>query len=637
MDVLNERIKWAYQCSQKWEEGLYQATVEQGQMNKYLDSSKLFKNKKLALPSPTADEPIHTYVHDLLVDVFAFFKHVKQTKQKNGQGLIQWEQLGVLSKGIQTTGIHSICVLGRGTTFPNISCGIKAASQQDFNKNLLALFEIQPVDRVPAVELVIQDLARSAYGIFLNQPTRNFVRILSIGPEWNFRLVQFDKLGVFYTKRYNLQEDSEFFVRLVLGLASTDPKEAGFDNTITWRPVTYAGKPGVQGKLKARGMVNSKAVEYAIVGEGPVFRGNASLAVGRDTMGWEVVGKGGKHLFVKDSWRWEGSQAPEYEFLKVIKKKKIEGVVRMISCEVLSETRAFRKCHGHDSADSEDDSPGNRIKTRTVTEMYGPSINMFETVERFLGAMHDAIQGHRNLLLSAGILHRDISVNNVLLGQDNAKDGWRGVLIDFDLAVFVKNDEYPPADSEILIEVQGTRVFQSVMVLHGYQLLDKGEVKYHHDHLDDLEGFFYLFCFIIFRYTGPDGERQEAPSELNLDEWYNNEDIAVPMRAKSKFINKRQLRELLKSIPDFWGEPCRTLFRKWHKFVQSIVAQKKRIVAGDSKLTMGELRSNADAHYKTVLGFLAEAIEIVAESKGQPASENPPVSGAPLGGSRKSP
>ena len=48
--------------------------------------------------------------------------------------------------------------------------------------------------------------------------------------------------------------------------------------------------------------------------------------------------------------------------------------------------------------------------------------------------------GHRNLW-EAGILHRDVSINNVLIGRSNAEAGNRGVLIDLDMAIRLNRTE----------------------------------------------------------------------------------------------------------------------------------------------------------------------------------------------------
>lgn len=46
-----------------------------------------------------------------------------------------------------------------------------------------------------------------------------------------------------------------------------------------------------------------------------------------------------------------------------------------------------------------------------------------------------------------GILHRDISHNNILLGGDDAPEGYRGVLIDLDLA-FRATKEQPKVTAD---------------------------------------------------------------------------------------------------------------------------------------------------------------------------------------------
>ena len=50
------------------------------------------------------------------------------------------------------------------------------------------------------------------------------------------------------------------------------------------------------------------------------------------------------------------------------------------------------------------------------------------------------IIGHRAVLLEKKILHRDISINNLLLTPNGGTDAGDGVLIDFDMAKKVEAD-----------------------------------------------------------------------------------------------------------------------------------------------------------------------------------------------------
>jgi len=45
--------------------------------------------------------------------------------------------------------------------------------------------------------------------------------------------------------------------------------------------------------------------------------------------------------------------------------------------------------------------------------------------------------------MEGGILIRDISCHNILLGVEGAPVGWRGVLIDFDMAIKINRTSHP--------------------------------------------------------------------------------------------------------------------------------------------------------------------------------------------------
>ena len=77
--------------------------------------------------------------------------------------------------------------------------------------------------------------------------------------------------------------------------------------------------------------------------------------------------------------------------------------------------------------------------------------------------------GHQNLW-NAGILHRDVSINNVLIGKPDAEVGNRGVLIDMDMAILLARKG--PLASVDFRTVSGSNLlsssFLNSMVLAGY-------------------------------------------------------------------------------------------------------------------------------------------------------------------------
>ena len=95
-----------------------------------------------------------------------------------------------------------------------------------------------------------------------------------------------------------------------------------------------------------------------------------------------------------------------------------------------------------------------RVHTRIVMETHGRTLDKFTNRRELMLAFHDAVLGicnplvsrpsrathqiaaHRNLHDVALILHRDISVRNILINPDGT-EGDRGILIDLDHAIRV--------------------------------------------------------------------------------------------------------------------------------------------------------------------------------------------------------
>ncbi|KAF4507422.1 hypothetical protein G6O67_006058 [Ophiocordyceps sinensis] len=82
----------------------------------------------------------------------------------------------------------------------------------------------------------------------------------------------------------------------------------------------------------------------------------------------------------------------------------------------------------------------NRIFRVLAVSPAGRSISQFRSIVELLEGLRDAIKAHRSLFMDGRILHRDISENNIIITDPDIADGFKGMLIDLDLA---KEDGMP--------------------------------------------------------------------------------------------------------------------------------------------------------------------------------------------------
>ncbi|KAL5903025.1 hypothetical protein ACKVV7_011466, partial [Pyricularia oryzae] len=79
------------------------------------------------------------------------------------------------------------------------------------------------------------------------------------------------------------------------------------------------------------------------------------------------------------------------------------------------------------------DALSNRVHRRVILRDYGNPVYKARSRSALLAALEGCIQGHESLL-KAGVLHRDISINNLIINEDD-NHCWPSFLIDLDLAV----------------------------------------------------------------------------------------------------------------------------------------------------------------------------------------------------------
>ncbi|KAG6024862.1 hypothetical protein E4U40_003009 [Claviceps sp. LM458 group G5] len=122
------------------------------------------------------------------------------------------------------------------------------------------------------------------------------------------------------------------------------------------------------------------------------------------------------------------------------------------------------------------------VHRRIIVRDYGKPIYRASSRLALLACLEGCIAGHESLY-EAGILHRDISLNNLMINEESeTNQSWRHFLIDLDQAIYT--DRHDPSERTKV----GIRIFMAI------GLLDGEDHSFLHD---DLESFFWVFCGYI--------------------------------------------------------------------------------------------------------------------------------------------
>ncbi|KAF8648132.1 hypothetical protein AX16_006382 [Volvariella volvacea WC 439] len=326
---------------------------------------------------------------------------------------------------------------------------------------------------------------RTQLGLFARQcfdaqPHRKFVYAIGAS-QYSVLIHQFDRTGNIFCEPIALNDEPRNFVACILNLISADDGQVGFDATIRWK-----------GRRRFIQTVDgsSQPIEYEVDTAIEPLRSPGVL--GKGTTCWTVTHEGEK-LVIKDTWRlFDGRK--EEEFL--LTARGLQGVAQMIAFEVgptAAESRLVDKMDEHED----------RQLIRLTLPEYGPTIDHFTSCYNLLFAFRDAVAGHFNLL-KAGVLHRNISVDNILLGQEGCEEGNRGILVDLGQAIWTKDRAKGTSYRDL--ERMGTKPFQSITILQ----TQPGP----HNYLDDLQSFFFVLCWICIAFEAPQKRKKDRPAVL---------------------------------------------------------------------------------------------------------------------------
>ncbi|KAJ2912078.1 hypothetical protein MD484_g8336, partial [Candolleomyces efflorescens] len=371
--------------------------------------------------------------------------------------------------------------------------------------NMASFFEFKvEAKRLGFIKELLQ-VAAYVRQMFIQQPNRQFIRALLVS-EQRFTLFHFDRSGVQHSQEFDLgnTQSQYLFVRLVVGLCSPHESDLGFDSSIQWE-IENGRK--ASGTLKTRGDDCNGEITYTLANVDPIW---SSFSIrGSCTTYWRVIDpQSGEKRLVKDSWRREGRES-EKTFLE--KAKGLPGVVQMIHCEDnRAETKIFR---GFIKGSDVPENFQNLIAIRIIMKNSGRLLIEFTSAQELVSAFQDAIAGHQ-LLYEIKILHRDIAMHNILLGEPGAEPGNRGMLAGLDMAIFIDSDREIPESN--VNGRSGDRTYWPIASL-GRKNPDDDSYDGPHDHLDDLEAFLYVFAYMTHGYNPQGAMFDKASQELDRE------------------------------------------------------------------------------------------------------------------------
>ncbi|KAG6095716.1 hypothetical protein E4U30_002128 [Claviceps sp. LM220 group G6] len=361
-------------------------------------------------------------------------------------------------------------------------------------------------------------LARHVRGVFADQPTRRFVHAFSLYAS-KMELWVFDRSGPYSSGIFDIHDEPEKFAHALVGYTTMDDDALGLGTVIErqdgHRYITLEDASGKEMRLRLDKAMNRRR---AIVSRGTTCY---------ETQHGQVA-----------KFQWALDQSPlEFEKLKLAETMGVEGVVRVVahrrftSIAEMREGLQFPKAHRSrlpsedeslsdmqdspcspctpdsssgskepPSADQEPnlgngcnddpsngeakpglDTPGeqlweNKIFSCLVISPAGREISDFRSIKELLECERDAIRAHRSLYLKSNILHRDISPHNIIITRPATADGFKGMLIDLDMACTRGSDQNGVSHAV------GTLPFMAVEVLF----------KINHTYRHDVESFFYI-------------------------------------------------------------------------------------------------------------------------------------------------
>ncbi|PPR06318.1 hypothetical protein CVT24_001030 [Panaeolus cyanescens] len=571
------------------------------QCSNFLRSKRyqVYMDKKWQIPeNPSAESCLYEPIHKVIQAVLDYFK-LSGTRRAHNTN----------NKVIPADNDENIA------TKPDLFI---AAGGPHFRRTLddlrwsqcLSTVEVKPGDHKQGFNELLAQSAYSARQTLASQPTRSFVYNI-IMTEQKAMLLCFDRVGAQHSQWMDFRETPADLVRLIYLVCNPDLKSLGVDETVVFK------NDRLEFNMERDG-------EPVILTADPKPLFPPMSIRGRATVCWTVEDDKGDFYILKQQFV-NVCRTPEHETLEDIRAHEGIDLSHIGMCVFgqkygkVSEARGMEEVPElfHD-----------RFLYRILLEKHGDTIDNLEGKTRLdlVVALRDAIIGHQELWNKKNVLHRDVSDKNILYKKERKGNSpLGGVLIDYDLSIYMNRKE-----SNHKVDFRtGTKAFQSAIILLCHRdETETGEPLPNilHDHLDDLESFFWVLFYITRETVGPGEDEGLFRKNLRIREKFEE-------NPRNAYLNKHEFL----SEPGFinlqagWGAAVKTLVVKLAEFFHQEHGKKRKEIFGDDRKarSVEDIITGSKTHYTTVLDLFNTAIKAIEEEMKTESAESQSGQGDP--------
>ncbi|PQK08000.1 hypothetical protein BB8028_0001g00810 [Beauveria bassiana] len=455
------------------------------------------------------------------------------------------------------------------------------------------------------------DLATYVREVLTAQDTRRFVLGFTLCGSL-MRLWEFDRLGEIGSEQFDINkvDGGLQFVATILGFLQMDEVQLGFDPTI----ITSNGKRYIE--IERHGQTERLIIDEDMK--------RAPCIAGRATTCWKAHHEEDPHtpLVIKDSWQYTDREE-EGKMLQEASDKGVVNVARYYHHETIcvngadddvqsnvrnglditkaanyrtgrsalvtdaSVSSVSRKLRSHSrstkrassetdvalpptkracstsSSKADIDTLSNRVHRRIILRDYGKPIFKASSRIALLSALEMCIKGHKSLH-EAGFLHRDVSINNLLMNEDDQNPSQAAFLVDLDLAIREPRKGASGAKGKT-----GTRAFMAIGALLGDQ----------HSFMHDLESFFWVLFWICIHYNGPD----DGKTVQRFEKW-NYVDTEELAELKKGQVSHEQ--DFIKTTKQYFTRHYQPMIPWVNRLRKAVFPSGRRWEKDDDKLYM---------------------------------------------------